>query len=137
MKKIIVLSLISFLWMNFAFKDKKELLSRKWLMVEMTVAGSTYSEDFLENQRKKGLVTILEFSENGTSYVHTKTPKGKTTRRNRWAFSTDEMYLTIQPQDEDGDAQSFKIEKLTAKRLILTMDDKGGKQRFVYKEYKE
>ena len=135
MKNITFIFILSVLCLSFASKDRSELLARKWLMTGMQVEGSTISEEMLERQRRSGLVSILEFRKGGSCFVHLKTPKGKTTKTNKWQLSEDQNKLTIQPDGEP--AQVFTIEKVSAKKMTLSIYDNGSKQFFSYKSIKD
>lgn len=118
-------------------KDKAELLARKWIMVEMQVDGKTYSEEMLERQRARGLTTILRFTKTGSCYIYIQSSKGRTTKKNTWKFLDNQTLLHIQPE-ESGEAQIFSVEKLSAKKLVLSLEDSENNsvQSFTYKAIK-
>lgn len=115
-------------------KDPRDLLARKWVMTSMKVEDKNYSEAMLERQRQQGLVTILQFTKGGTCNVYIKTPKGRTTKRNRWQFANEAQQLVI--QTEGGESQVFDIVKLSAKKMTLSLNDNGTTQIFHYKSIK-
>lgn len=127
---------LSFWIMSYPVTDTEELLIRKWMMVEMQIEGKKYGESMLERQRSKGLVTILQFAKGGLCYVFTKSPKGKTTKKNKWKLSEDGSKLTIQPE-EGSQAQSFDIVKISSKKLVLSLNDGKNTQVFTYKALKD
>lgn len=139
MKKIWIffLMIVVLSSMNFNGKDKTKLIAKKWVMTGMEVEGNTYGEEDMERQRRKGLVTILQFTSKGSCYVHIRTPKGKTTKRNRWKFTEDQTQIIIQAENSKS-SQLFTIEKISGKKLILSLKDKenNSKQIFVYKAIK-
>ena len=136
MKNISFIFIICLSMVSFISKDRSDLLARKWLMTGMQVEGSTISEEMLERQRSSGLVSILEFRKGGSCFVHLKTPKGKVTKTNKWQLSEDQNKLTIQPEGGEP-AQVFTIEKLSAKKMTLSIYDNGSKQFFSYKSIKD
>ncbi len=125
---------ISIAWTN-PIKDKTDLLARQWLMVAMEVEGRTISEEMMAQQRRKGMATILRFTENGSFYIYIHSPKGKATKRNRWKFNEDQTKIYVQPEEE-GPAMTFTIEKLSSKKMTLSIEDGGQKQIFSYKAVK-
>jgi hypothetical protein len=126
--------------MSFAGSDRTALIARQWLMTEMEIDGKRYTEAWLERQRQNSVASILQFSKNGSCYVHiyAKGPGGqrqKRTQTNQWQFLDSETKLTIQAKDEP--AQTFNIEKITAKKLVLSIKDGKSQQIFTYKAMKE
>lgn len=136
MKNLIILSIFLFLSAFQINKDRTDLLAQKWVMQEMQVGGSVFSEEMVERQRRNGIETILQFNKNNTCLVHIRTPKGKTTKRNKWQFMENQTKLMIQPEGDEP-AQTFTIEKLSAKKMILALMDNNSKQTFVYKVLKD
>lgn len=116
-------------------KDRTELLSRGWIMSEMQMQGKKYSEKMMERQRKNGMVTILHFRKNGSCEVTIRTAKNKKNLKNKWRFEDNQQKLIISPANEPE--QIFMIEKLTSKKMVLSMMEGNEKQVFVYKEVKE
>jgi hypothetical protein len=136
MKNLIIVSIF---WILSAFqfsKDRTDLLAQKWVMQEMQMGNSLFSEEMVERQRRNGIETILHFNKNNTCLVHIRSPKGKTTKRNKWQFMENQTKLMIQPEGDEP-AQTFAIEKLSAKKMVLTIMDNGSKQIFVYKVLKD
>lgn len=133
----LILIFLSTAFTNPNFKSKTELIARKWVMQDMTVEGRTYSEEMVERQRRNGLVTILQFSKSGACYVIIKTRKGRTTKKNKWQFLENETKLEIQPEKNKLETQVFNIEKLSSKKMTLSLEDNGTKQVFTYKVLKE
>ncbi|NJO01299.1 MAG: hypothetical protein HC880_06045 [Bacteroidia bacterium] len=134
---IILIPVLSVFFLHFGFKDKTDLLARKWMMVEMKLDGQLLSQEMLERQRNNGMTTILHFTENGQCYVYVQTLKGRTTKRNTWKFTDEQSKIIIQPEGEEP-AQSFDIVKLTGKLMILSFEDPTSKQTqvFTYKAVK-
>jgi hypothetical protein len=128
---------ISFVHFSFKSpeKDRTDLLARAWIMSEMQVQGKKYSEKMLERQRQNGMVTILHFRKNGTCDVSIKSAKNKKNLRNTWRFEDNQQKLIITPSNEP--AQVFFIEKLSSKKMVLSMVEGKEKQIFAYKEVKE
>ncbi|MCU0443886.1 MAG: hypothetical protein MUE85_03140 [Microscillaceae bacterium] len=135
MKKLIFVFFVLSLW-AFVGKDRTDLLAQKWQMEEMQVEGRKYSSEMIERQRQNGLVTILQFNKNNTVLVIVKTPKGKTTKRNKWQFADNQTKLIIQPEGDEP-PQTFSIDKISSKKLILSIIDNGAKQIFTYKVLKD
>jgi hypothetical protein len=134
--KNLLLGIFSLALVAWVGKDKTELLAQKWQMEEMQVEGRKYSSEMLERQRQNGLVTILQFNKNNTALVILKTPKGKTTKRNKWQFAENQTKLIIQPEGDEP-TQTFNIDKISSKKLVLSIVDNGAKQIFTYKVLKD
>ncbi len=119
-------------------QNGNKALCRSWIMSKMDMEGTQYSEEMVERQQRSGVVTVLEFAPNGACYLKISNPKskGKTTKRNRWKLLENDTQLLIQPE-EQSQAQVFDIIKLTAKVMILSIEENGAKSTFHYKAYKE
>ncbi len=116
-------------------KDRTDLLARAWIMSEMQVQGKKYSEKMLERQRKNGMITVLHFRKNGTCEVKITSSKNKKNLKNMWRFEDNQQKLIIAPANEPE--QVFFIEKLSSKKMVLSMTEGKEKQIFAYKEVKE
>ncbi len=125
--------------LHFSFtnpqKDRTDLLARAWIMSEMQVQGKKYSEKMLERQRQNGMITVLHFRKNGTCDVSIKTAKNKKNLKNTWRFEDNQQKLIITPANEPP--QIFSIEKLSSRKMVLSMVEGKEKQVFAYKEVKE
>lgn len=137
MKKVQIIvflfALSAFSFINF---DKANQLQRKWVAVEMRVEGNVINETMLDRQRQSGLITILEFKKGGVYLLHLKTPKGRSVKRNTWKLTENDTQLHVKPEGNEPE-QIFTVEKITSKKLILSLNDNGQRQVFIYKEYKE
>ncbi|HAS46278.1 MAG TPA: hypothetical protein DCS93_37705 [Microscillaceae bacterium] len=125
---------MSFTWMA---KDRTKLLSRQWIMTGMEVNGKAISDKMLERQQRSGILTILEFRPNGNYNVRISTPKGRTTKRNKWRFEDKQKKLVIIAKESGKETeQAFDILKISSKKLILSLKDRRETQIFIYKAYK-
>jgi hypothetical protein len=57
---ILLLCFATLLLTSFAQNNRTELISRKWLMIEMQMDGKKYPEEALARQRQNGLASILQ-----------------------------------------------------------------------------
>lgn len=122
---------------SLAVKDRTKLLSRQWIMTGMEVNGKAISNKMLERQQRSGILTILEFRANGNYNVRISTPKGRTTKRNKWRFEDNQKQLvTITKEGGKETEQAFEILKISSKKLILSLKDRRETQIFIYKAYK-
>ncbi|OJJ20469.1 hypothetical protein BKI52_18605 [marine bacterium AO1-C] len=122
---------------SFAVKDRTKLLSRQWIMTGMEVNGKAISDKMMERQQRSGILTILEFRANGNYNIRISTPKGRTTKRNKWRFEDKQKKLVIITKEGGKEAeQAFDILKITSKKLILSLKDRRETQIFIYKAYK-
>ncbi len=122
---------------SFAVKDRTKLLSRQWIMTGMEVNGRAISDKMMERQQRSGILTILEFKANGNYNIRISTPKGRSTKRNKWRFEDQQKKLVVITKEGGKETeQAFEILKITSKKLILALKDRRENQIFIYKAYK-
>ena len=134
-----LLLVVGLLTMSFTWvvKDRTKLLSRQWIMTGMEVNGKAISDKMMERQQRSGILTILEFRANGNYNVRISTPKGRTTKRNKWRFEDQQKKLVIITKENGKETeQAFDILKISSKKLILSLKDRRETQIFIYKAYK-
>lgn len=135
MNKALFFGLLLISISSFIPKDRTKLLSRSWQVVGMQIDGSVMSETQLANQQKNVVRTVLRFTPQGACYIYLLNRKGRVTKKNRWKFAEEQTKLIIQP--EVGEPQVFLIEKLSAKKMILSVEEQGRKTIFTYEAVKK
>lgn len=122
------------------------MISQKWLLVELTMNGKTFSEEDLAT-RSTGTQNVLEFTEGGKCYIKspqkeillpngkTRTEGSKVLQRNTWYFENNENEVVI--ISEENEKQRFFIQELKSKKMTLFQKDGEIVNIFTYEVIKE
>ncbi|MEO1651996.1 MAG: hypothetical protein AAFU64_00475 [Bacteroidota bacterium] len=135
MKYTLFIGLYLIISTAFISKDRTKLLARSWQVVGMQIDGSKMDENQVARQQQNVVRTVLRFTPQGSCYIYLLNREGRVTKKNRWKFADEQTKLIIQP--EEGDPQIFFIEKLSAKKMVLSVEEQGRKTIFTYEAVKK
>ncbi len=133
--KIIQNTFFIFLFLVFSLKTQAQeatkALCYRWELTNLTMGKRTIETAELRQKRNN---MNMEFQEEGACTVIPSIQEAPI-KKNKWRWEEEGKTLVIITLDEKNKRvnQTFKVEKLTPKLLVLSIGDEKNKEIFTYK----
>jgi len=129
-----MLHLLVFVWLIASFVNPiQKQIARKW-----ELSGMQISKNFIsaEELKSKNANTTMQLFENGNCVIKSSNPQA-VPKQNKWTLEEDgkNTFLVIEAENDFGGKvkTKFKIEEISAKKLVLSVGEKQDKEIYYYK----
>jgi len=121
-------------WLNIASESPiRKQIARKW-----ELSGVQMSKSFIsaEELKSKNATITMQLFEDGKCIIKAKNPQAAP-KQNKWTLEENETtaFLVIEAENDFGGKvkTKFKIEEISAKKLVLSIGEKQDKEIYYYK----